>query len=91
MNTDVIARQTYQRPAVYGYRGWLALLCLSWLVLMLWPCLMQEATFVSRADNAVMTLMAAVILVAVHTAMQARDKLHTVLFSGAELLYCGAY
>lgn len=74
-----------------GYRGWFVLLLLCWLVLMVWPCLMQSTTTVSRADNAIMTLMAAVILAATHTALRAGDRFHSGLFSSAELLYCGAY
>ncbi len=72
-------------------QGGFILLFLCWLVLMLWPCLTQETLFISRADNAVMTLMAAVILAAVRTAILARDRWHALLFTVAELLYCGAY
>ena len=73
------------------YQAGFILLLLCWLLLMLWPCLTQEMVYISRADNAVMTLMAAVILAAARIAIMARDRLHAVLFLLAELLYCSTY
>lgn len=80
-----------RRSGNSGRQGWFVLLLLCWLLLMVWPCLTQESVVVSRADNAVMTLMAAVILAATYIAQRAGDRFHSGLFSSAELLYCGAY
>ena len=70
---------------------WFSLLCLCWVGLMLWPSLLHDTLVMSRADNAVMTLMAAVVLAALQLALQAREWWQASLFSLAALLYCGAY
>ena len=84
---DTLVHKRPDRGARIGFR----LLLLCWFVLMVWPCLTQSNAAISCADNVIMTLMAAVILVATHTALQTNDRFHAGLFAGAELLYCGAY
>lgn len=88
--TDSDAALVHKRPS-RGARIGFRLLLLCWFVLMFWPCLTQSNTAISRVDNVIMTLMAAVILIATHTALQTNDRFHAGLFAGAELLYCGAY
>ena len=78
-------------PVAGRYPLVFVLLLACWLVMMLWPCLTQTSLYVSHADNAVMTLMAAVILAALRMALLARERVHATLFAGAELLYCSAY
>lgn len=91
MNADVLpSGEPESAPApVWPTLSFIAL-CLCWLLALALPCLRQ--TDVMRfAEDAVLALMAAVILVAVHTAWVAGETLTAALFAGAELLYCGAY
>ncbi len=69
--------------------GFLAL-CLCWLLALVLPCLRQRPLMYC-AEDAVLALMAGVILLAVHTAWVAGETVEAVLFAVAELLYCGAY
>ncbi|MGB0849474.1 MAG: hypothetical protein ACPGSM_22245 [Thiolinea sp.] len=65
-------------------------LCLCWLWLLGLPCLQQNEAM-RFAEDAVLALMAAVILLAVHTAWCGGETVNAVLFTLAELLYCGSY
>ncbi len=65
-------------------------LCLCWLWLLGLPCLQQNEVM-RFAEDAVLALMAAVILLAVHTAWCGGEPVKAALFTLAELLYCGAY
>ena len=65
-------------------------LCLCWLLALVLPCMRQHQPMYF-AEDAVLALMAAVILLAVHTAWRAGETVRAGLFAVAELLYCGAY
>lgn len=65
-------------------------LCLCWLWLLGLPCL-QQSEAMHFAEDAVLALMAVVILLAVHTAWCGGEPMNAALFTLAELLYCGSY
>ena len=77
-------------PPAFWPRVVFASLCVVWLLALCLPCLRQDE-LMYLAEDALHALMAAVILLAVHTAWCAAEPLHAALFAVAELLYCGAY
>ena len=77
-------------PSAFWPRVVFASLCAFWLLALCLPCL-QQSNVMYLVEDAVHTLMAAVILLAVHTAWCGAEPLNAALFAVAELLYCGAY
>lgn len=76
-------------PPLWSMLSYLAL-CLCWLLALVLPRLRQYEPMYF-AEGTVFALVAAVILLAVHTAWRVGETVRAVLFAGVELLYCGAY
>lgn len=88
---ELIPDATQQPSALtrYSTLGF-ALLWGYWFVSLCWPSL-QQRELMHLAEDTALTLMAAVILLAVHAAWYAGERGNAVVFCLSELLYCSAY
>ena len=86
----IMPKTVNEVPKARWPRWVFAALCMSWLLLLGLPCLQQNEAM-RFAEDAVLALMAAVILLAVHTAWCGGEPANATLFTVAELLYCGSY